>query len=58
MERKLPGKYLENFGYTSLVLFLEILEDAKDSDRKFRSNGKRPLCLPVSPLLPLDFRVN
>ena len=68
MERKLQGKYFRKF-WVCLARFSpfwtfwkkllrSLLEVAENSNRKFRSNGKRPICLPVSPLLPSDFRAN
>ena len=68
MERKLQGKYFRKFGVGLArlssfwkflkKLFRSLLEVAENSNRKFRSNGKRPICLPFSHLLPRDFRAN
>ena len=54
MERKLPGKHFRKFGYTSRgfalfwkfwkMLFHSLLEVAKNSNRTFSLNGKRPRC--------------
>ena len=52
MERKLPGKHFRKFGYTSRgfplfwkfwkMLFLSLLEVAKNSNQTFWLNGKHP----------------